>query len=131
VIVNEALSLAIAIFNARKSQIPILDLWRDEVAGALHPDFAPTYFVMLRKALEVGGFHRVFTIVHQPDLWALADARILVENGTCRLADSADVVVGTAQVEEPPHQSADESEKQKPEEKKRKPRARKAKNAEA
>jgi exonuclease SbcC len=87
VIVAEALSLAIAIFNTRRSSIPILDLWRDEACGALDVDNAPRYPVMLRKALEIGGFHRVFFISHVPELWALADRTIEVIGGQARIAD--------------------------------------------
>ncbi len=81
VMVAEALSLAVAIHQVRKSEIPILDLWRDECAGALHPDTAPLYIQMLRKCLDLGGFHRVYFIAHQPALWHLADAMIRAEDG--------------------------------------------------
>jgi len=81
VIISEALSLAIAIFNTRKSEIPMLDLFRDECSGALSQDHAPLYLGMLRKAIELGGFHRCFFIAHQPELWELADRTITIENG--------------------------------------------------
>jgi exonuclease SbcC len=89
--VAEAISLAIAIYNARRSAIPILDLWRDECSGALHPDSAPLYVTMLRQALSLGGFHRVYFVSHQPDLWRLADARLLVDSGQCRVADAVEL----------------------------------------
>ncbi len=81
VIVAESLGLAIAIYNARQSSVPILDLFRDECAGALDYQNAPRYVAMLRRALELGGFHRVYFIAHQRELWDLADARIVVSDG--------------------------------------------------
>ena len=81
VIIGEALSLAIAIYNARRSAIPMADLFRDECAGALDGDNARQYVAMLRKALDLGGFHRVYYVSHVPDLWELADARLHVEGG--------------------------------------------------
>lgn len=87
VIVAEALSLAIAIYNARKSSTPILDLIRDEVAGALDEDNARRYLAMLRGALEIGGFHRIYFIAHQPDLWGLSDATIVVDAGVASIEE--------------------------------------------
>jgi exonuclease SbcC len=81
VIVSEALSLAIAIYNCRRSSIPMLDLWRDECSGALDVDHAPLYVEMLRKAIDIGGFNRVYFIAHQPELWEMADARLRINNG--------------------------------------------------
>jgi exonuclease SbcC len=89
VIIAEALSLAIAIFNTRQSSIPILDLWRDETAGQLDFENAPRYPVMLRKALEIGKFNRIFFIAHQRELHALADRVIEVVDGQARLAEAA------------------------------------------
>jgi len=74
ILINEALSLAIAIYNTRKSGIEMADLVRDECSGALHVDIAPLYVAMLRKALDVGGFNRCYFITHQQELVDLADA---------------------------------------------------------
>jgi len=87
VLVSEALSLAIAIYNTRRSSIPMLDLFRDEVAGALSSKNAKRYIEMLRRALAIGGFHRVYFIAHQAELWGLADAILLFEGGQCRIVD--------------------------------------------
>jgi exonuclease SbcC len=91
VLVAEALGLALAIYNARRSSIPILDLWRDECAGALDYEKAPLYVTMLRKALDLGGFHRVYFVAHQRELWDLADERLLVEGGGVRIAGAPEV----------------------------------------
>lgn len=83
-IVAEALGIAVAIFNKRRSQIPMLEIWRDECSGQLDADAAVLYVTMLRKALEVGGFERVYFVAHQPRLWELADARLVIEDGKVR-----------------------------------------------
>ncbi len=82
VVVGEAVGLAISIFNARKSGIRWETLWRDETAGALDPDNAQAYVLMLRRARELGGFHQVIFVSHQPEVWEAADVRLLVANGS-------------------------------------------------
>lgn len=79
VIVGEAISLALALYNRRKSDTDIQTLFRDETAGALDEDNAQRYIKMLRKALELGEFHQVFYITHQTALWEQADGKIFVE----------------------------------------------------
>jgi exonuclease SbcC len=93
VLVGEALSLAIAIYNSRRSHVPLLDLFRDECAGALSSGNAQRYIEMLRRALDVGGFHRCYFVAHQPQLWDLADRIIEVSDGGCRVVDGADVTI--------------------------------------
>jgi len=85
VIVSEALALAIAIYNCERSSIPLKTLFRDECSGALSSANAGRYVEMLRRAIELGGFHRVYFVAHQPELWALADKRILFEDGQCKV----------------------------------------------
>jgi exonuclease SbcC len=85
VLVSEALALAIAIYNTHRSSIPMLDLFRDECAGALSEANAALYIEMLRRALDLGGFNRCYYVAHQPSLWAMADARIRVANGDVTL----------------------------------------------
>jgi exonuclease SbcC len=81
VVVGEALGLAIAIFNARKSGIQWRTLFRDETAGALDPENAQAYVEMLRRALELGGFEQVLFVSHSFDVWQRADARLHVQDG--------------------------------------------------
>ncbi len=100
VLVGEALALAIAIYNARRSSVPMLDLFRDECSGALSQANAYRYVEMLRRALALGGFHRCYFVAHQPELWPLADARLLVEGGTVRVADAEEITVGARVREE-------------------------------
>ncbi len=82
VVVGEAVGLAIAIFNSRKSGIRWETLFRDETAGALDAVNAAAYVDMLRRALELGGFHQVLFVSHSPEVWERADVRLLVEGGT-------------------------------------------------
>lgn len=86
VIVAEALMNAIAIYVNTTSQMPIRTCWRDETTGALDPENATRYLSMLRKVQELGGFHHVFFITHNPEAAALADAQIQVADGTARIA---------------------------------------------
>ena len=81
VVIGEALGLALAIFNARKNNVRWETLWRDETAGALDPVNAQAYVEMLRKAREVGGFHQIIFVAHQPEVWESADAVIKIADG--------------------------------------------------
>jgi exonuclease SbcC len=80
-IVSEALSLGIALYNKEKNSIAWETLFRDEVSGALDDENAPRYIKMLRAAQAMGNFKKVYFICHQPELKAMADSRIVVENG--------------------------------------------------
>ncbi len=81
VIIQEAVSLALAIFNGRKSGVKWGSLFRDETASALDPENASHYVAMLRKALELGGFHQVIFVAHLPQVYESADVRLLVGGG--------------------------------------------------
>src|SRR5215467_7129518 len=60
VLVNEALNLGIAMYNARKGEgIRYEMLFRDETIGALDHHNGSEYIRMLRRAMEIGGFHQV------------------------------------------------------------------------
>ena len=96
VLVSEALQLAVAIYNTRRSGIQLLDLVRDECAGALSATNAVRYIGMLRKAMDIGGFNRCYYVAHQSHLWDLADAIIETADGQFRVTDSAGVTVKTA-----------------------------------
>jgi exonuclease SbcC len=85
VLVGEAFALAIAIFNKQRSSIPMDDLFRDEVAGALSVGNGPRYIAMLRAAMDVGGFSRCYFVTHSPPLAAMADAEITFTESGCRL----------------------------------------------
>jgi DNA repair protein SbcC/Rad50 len=78
VIVSEALSLAIALFNRARSLHDWKTLIRDETASALDAGNASAYVAMLRRAKEIGGFHRIYFVSHQESVQALADDRIVL-----------------------------------------------------
>ena len=76
VLVDEALKLAIAMFHAQRAQAPILTLWRDECDTGLDVENRRRYPGMLRRAIELGGFRRLYFVSHDPDVQAQADAVI-------------------------------------------------------
>jgi len=82
VIVAEALMNAIAIYVNERSATPMRTIFRDETTGALGKENTQRYVQMLRKVLEIGGFHQILFISHDPDAYVLADAQIHVAGGT-------------------------------------------------
>jgi DNA repair exonuclease SbcCD ATPase subunit len=84
VLVSEALSLAIALYNARRTGARPYTLFRDEVGANLDDENAPAYTRLLARALQVGGFKRVLFVSHHQRALALADARIHVVDGIPR-----------------------------------------------
>jgi exonuclease SbcC len=81
VVVGEAIGLAIAIFNARRSGVRWETLFRDETAGALDPKNASAYADMLRRALSLGGFYQVVFVAHQAEVVERADVVLEVTGG--------------------------------------------------
>lgn len=81
VLINEALMLAIAIFNARRTGTAMRTLFRDECDGALSVEKARQYPALLRAAMRVGGFDSVYFITHRPDAAAQADFQLRMVKG--------------------------------------------------
>jgi exonuclease SbcC len=81
-ILDEALRMAIAIFNTQRSGHEMLTLWRDETGGALSPENASRYVHMLRRARDIGGFHQVLFISHSEAVWSQADRQLFFGAGT-------------------------------------------------
>jgi exonuclease SbcC len=82
VLVNEAVNLGIAIYNMRQGEgIRYETLFRDETVGALDAANAKEYVRMLRRAMDLGGFHQVIFICHTPLVWELADRVLSVGGG--------------------------------------------------
>jgi ABC-type siderophore export system fused ATPase/permease subunit len=76
---------AIALYVNERSPMPIRTLWRDETGAALDPVPTRSHYVhMLRKVRELGGFHHVFFITHNPRPRRSADTQIQVGGGTAR-----------------------------------------------
>ena len=88
VLVNEAVNLAIAIHNMRQGEgIRYETLFRDETVGALDENNAKEYVRMLRRAMDLGGFHQVIFICHMPLVWELADTVLSVGYGRVVIGD--------------------------------------------
>jgi exonuclease SbcC len=70
VLVNEAVNLGIAIYNMRQGEgIRYETLFRDETVGTLDAVNGKEYVRMLRRAMDLGGFHQVIFICHTPLVW--------------------------------------------------------------
>ena len=98
VLVNEAVNLGIAIYNMRQGEgIRYETLFRDETVGALDAANGKEYVRMLRRAVDLGGFHQVIFICHTPMVWELADSILSVGGGcvqySCNLHQIAASVV--------------------------------------
>jgi len=95
VLVNEAVNLGIAIYNMRQGEgIRYETLFRDETVGALDSANAKGYIRMLRRAMELGGFHQVIFICHSPLVWELADSILSVGEGRIVATIRASTVAG-------------------------------------
>lgn len=81
VLIDEALKLAIAVFNAGQHGGDFATIWRDECDGALEPALAMAYPSMLRAALDLGGFRNCYFITHRPEVADQADAVLRVDGG--------------------------------------------------
>ena len=99
-LVNEAVNLGIAIYNMRQGEgIRYETLFRDETVGALDATNAKEYVRMLRRAMDLGGFHlggfhQVIFICHTPLVWELADD-ILSVGGGCVVMGEREATVTT------------------------------------
>jgi DNA repair protein SbcC/Rad50 len=88
VLVNEAVNLGIAIYNMRQGEsVRYETLLRDETVGALDSANAKEYIRMLRRAMDLGGFHQVIFICHTPLVWELADRILSVRGGCVAIGD--------------------------------------------
>jgi len=95
VLVNEAVNLGIAIYNMRQGEgIRYETLFRDETVGSLDAVNGKEYVRMLRRAMDLGGFHQVIFICHTPLVWELAD-NILSVGGGCVVMGDREVAVTT------------------------------------
>lgn len=54
-------------------------LFTDETDGALDPEAKRTFMQMKRAVLRQGGYGREFFITHTPELWEMADHKIMVD----------------------------------------------------
>jgi len=93
VLVNEAVNLGIAIYNMGQGEgIRYETLFRDETMGSPDASIAKEYVRMQRRAMDLGGFHRVILICHSPLVWELADRTLSVGDGRVVVGNSGEVV---------------------------------------
>jgi len=89
VLVNEAVNLGIPIYNMQQGEgIRYETLFRDETVGALDAANGKEYVRMLRRAMDLGGFHQVIFICHAPLVWGLADNILSIGGGRVVVGDS-------------------------------------------
>jgi exonuclease SbcC len=67
-------------------------LFRDETVGALDVANGKEYVRMLRRAMDLGGFHQIIFICHTPLVWELADRILLVGDGRVVVGSSREDV---------------------------------------
>ena len=97
VLVNEAVNLGIAIYNMRQGEgIRYETLFRDETVGALDAANGKEYVRMLRRAMDLGGFHQVIFICNTPLVSELANQVLIVGGGNVCVGDA-----GAATTESP------------------------------
>lgn len=87
--INEALTRAIALYQAQQSGQSFHTLFSDESDGALDPEKKGQFVQMKRRVLELGGYEREFFISHSPDVWPLADAVIKLGEETHQQQEAA------------------------------------------
>ena len=74
--IQEAITRAMALYQAQTSGRKYGCQFADESDGALDPKRKQQYMEMKRKAMELGGYEKEIFISHTPELWEMADAVI-------------------------------------------------------
>ncbi|MFC5550259.1 hypothetical protein [Massilia aerilata] len=78
VLVNECLTRSVALYASQSCTTRCETLFTDETDGALDLDAKRTFMQMKRAVLKQGGYGREFFISHTPELWEMADYKIMV-----------------------------------------------------
>jgi exonuclease SbcC len=78
--INECLTRAVALYLARHSGRRYGTLFSDEADGALDADRKRMFMAMKREVLRLGGYEREFFVSQTPELTAMADAVINLED---------------------------------------------------
>lgn len=83
VVVDEALSTALALFSAQRNPQRMYPetMWRDEPTAVLYGENKAKYVAMLARARVMGGYHHVLFVCDE-DMAQGADVILRVENGT-------------------------------------------------
>lgn len=74
--IQEAITRAMALYQAQTSGRKYGCQFADESDGALDPERKQQYMEMKRKAMEMGGYEKEIFISHTPELWEMADVVI-------------------------------------------------------
>jgi len=81
VIISEAISLALMTVACRRAGVEHPTIVRDETGAALDSTRGAQYVQMLRRAANTIGAEHVLFVAHNPELWEMADARIVIADG--------------------------------------------------
>lgn len=81
VMINEAIGGGLQIVSCRRHSSKGCTLIRDETGAALDAEKSVAYVAMLRMAADIVGASQVLFVSHSDQIQAMADARILIENG--------------------------------------------------
>lgn len=79
ILIEAAVKNALCIFNARRSGIPFGTLFTDEEDGGLDAEKKKDFIRIKRRVLELGEYEREFFISHTPEVVALADETLSME----------------------------------------------------
>lgn len=80
VLVNECLTRSVALYASQSSTTHCDTLFTDETDGALDPAAKRAFMQMKRAVIKQGGYAREFFITHTPELWEMADHKIMVSD---------------------------------------------------
>lgn len=78
ILVNECLTRSVALYASQSAPTNCQTLFTDETDGALDPEAKRTFMQMKRAVLKQGGYDREYFITHTPELWEMADHKIMV-----------------------------------------------------
>ena len=78
--IQEAISRAMALYQAQSSGREYQCLFADESDGALDPERKQQFMAMKRKVLDLGGYEKEIFISHTPELWEMADTVINISD---------------------------------------------------
>jgi len=80
-ILDEAISLALAVYVSRHSEHTYRTIWRDEATGLLDAQNAQRYIAMLRRARALAGASQIVFVAQQSEVYEQADAVLWVQDG--------------------------------------------------
>ncbi len=92
-LVSEGIRLGIAIYMRQGECTRYETLFGDEMVGALDTVNSKEYVRMLRRAIDLGGFHQVIFICHTPLVWELAGTMLSVGDGRVVVGNSEGEIV--------------------------------------